>query len=202
MLLATTAMASLTVTLNQNSYSYGEGGQFTAITSGNGTFQTFCVDTSHYFYPGHTYDYTISQNTTSPQGGNLSLGSAYLYDLFLTDALPNYTSNQKYNAGQLQYAIWALENESLNGHFIDTTGNIYYDLAVNHYGSAYNAEQDSNGAFNIGVMNLTDQNGCPAQSQLVQTAVPEPSTIVAGMLLLLPLGASMVKIARKKHLHS
>jgi hypothetical protein len=49
-------------------------------------------------------------------------------------------------------------------------------------------------------MQLTSLNGSIAQSMLVNnppTSVPEPATVVAGMLLLLPFGISTARILLK-----
>jgi hypothetical protein len=52
----------------------------------------------------------------------------------------------------------------------------------------------ANGAY--GVEDMTLNNPGQAQDQLIM-AVPESTTIIAGALLLLPLGASTFKILRK-----
>ena len=54
---------------------------------------------------------------------------------------------------------------------------------------------DANGAYGVVALNLTDKQGNYYQSQLGM--VPEPSTVVAGALLLLPFGVSTVRILRK-----
>ena len=59
---------------------------------------------------------------------------------------------------------------------------------------------NGNGLDGVVAMNLyTEPNGTPiAQPQLAQ--VPETTTVVAGLLLLLPLGASTLRIFRQNRL--
>ncbi len=85
-----------TVTLYQNSYSYGNGGEFTAISStldptslgystkaqvtinGKGTgFETFCLEYTQEFNPGTAYNYGISNAAIA--GGPASSGSGSNY---------------------------------------------------------------------------------------------------------------------------
>jgi hypothetical protein len=143
-LLATNSYASFdgTVTLNSSAYSWGNGGEFTAVTSGLGTFQTFCIEYTEEFGPGNTYQY--NENTGAVAGGagadaidshtglpmdNISIGTAYLYSQFRNGGLGTLTASQ---AGQVQNAIWYLENEislaqlsTMNG----VDGTYYYNLA-------------------------------------------------------------------------
>ena len=53
----------------------------------------------------------------------------------------------------------------------------------------------SGGAYGVFALTLTDANRGYAQPILGM--VPEPSTVVAGVLLLLPFGVSTVRILRK-----
>jgi hypothetical protein len=48
----------------------------------------------------------------------------------------------------------------------------------------------------VAALNLGDPG--QVQAQLVIVPVPEPTTVIAGVLLLLPFGASTLKILRKK----
>jgi hypothetical protein len=210
-----------TITLYQGSYSYGNGGEFTAVTSGLGTFQTFCIEYNEEFGPGNTYQY--NQNTGAVVGGagadatdshtglpmdNISLGTAWLYSQFRAGTLTldtgtgsYFNANRQANAGELQQAIWFLEDE------VGGVDNGYVTLAETELGkNLAQIETDSNGAYGVIALNLF--NGPSAtqvtidgvtynlnQDQLAIT--PEPTTIIAGALLLLPFGASTMRILRK-----
>jgi hypothetical protein len=222
-LCATNLYASFdgTVTLNSSAYSWGNGGEFTAVTSGLGTFQTFCIEYNEEFGPGNTYQY--NQNSGAVAGGagvdaidshtglamdNISIGTAYLYSQFRNGGLGTLTASQ---AGQLQNAIWYLENEitfaqlsTMNG----VDGTSYYTLAKTGTSTTDTTVfNDSLGAYGVIAMNLfngaygtpvTNPNGTNYSLNQDQLAVvPEPTTMIAGALLLLPFGASTLRILRK-----
>ncbi len=58
---------------------------------------------------------------------------------------------------------------------------------------------NANGAYGVVALNLWDSNGSSTapNKQPMLGIVPEPSTIIAGALLLLPFGVSTVRILRK-----
>jgi hypothetical protein len=229
-LFATNLYASIdgTLTLSQGSYSYANGGEFTAATTGLGTFQTFCIEYNEEFGPGNKYDY--KENTGAVAGGaganaidpntglamdNISIGTAYLYSQFRNGGLVISTAAQ---AGQVQNAIWYLENEinltqlsTMNG----VDGTYYYNLAKTGTSTTDTTVfNDSLGAYDVIALNLF--NGAYStpvqgpngkiynlnQDQLAIdpgfTQVPEPTTMIAGALLLLPFGASTLRILRKR----
>jgi hypothetical protein len=213
-----------TMTLSQGPYSWGNGGEFTAVTSGLGTFQTFCIEYNEEFVPNDTFDY--NENTGAVAGGagvdatdpntglpmdNISIGTAYLYSQFRNGGLGTLTASQ---AGQLQNAIWYLEGEislaqlsTQNG----VDGTYYYNLAKTGTGTTDTTVfKDSNGAYGVIALNLFNGtefstpvtiNGVTYnlnQDQLAIVPVPEPTTVVAGALLLLPFGASTFRILRRQ----
>jgi len=180
------SIATPTVTLYQNSYSYGSGGQFTAVTSGNGTFQTFCIDTSHEFTPGTSYNYSIGNYTYVGSGNQLTIGVAYLYNSFLEGNLNGYQYGDANSAGSLQNVIWSLQNESYgNSEASFVSGNPFYNDLITQFLTINNAELSSNGAYGIEVMNLYDCNNNQIQSQLV--SVQEHGTLLVSSFLLLGL---------------
>jgi hypothetical protein len=189
-------------------FSYGNGGEFQAVTSGIGTFQTFCIEENENFSPGSAYNYRINTgavkggagaNATDPFTGNsmdnISIGTAWLYDQFSDGTLSgyNYTygSGRSATAGALQNAIWWLENEG-------GANNAFVTLAETMLGlNDTTVRNDSQGAYGVKALNLYDGNGNVVQDQLA-IVVPEPTTLIAGALLLLPFGISTLRIVRRK----
>ena len=221
LLLAGNAFGAMTITLTTDSKTGSNGGgEFFAKTSGNGNFETFCIDPSHSFTTGKKYNYTISQNTTDPNisytynkwgqktkvttVNYISIGTAFLYSEFLDNDFGTWSSSK---STLLQNTFWALEGEISNISSILNTGNMFYNDLIAQFGSIGNAEKDAgaDNIYGVAVMNLYDpKTGALAQSQLVRcytppvVSVPEPSTVVAGALLLLPLGVSVLKVLRRK----
>lgn len=174
-------------------------------------FQTFCIETSEYFSPGVAYNISLNSRAMYggqfPNGDPISIGTAWLYSQFAAgtlvglDALNNpvaynyaYGPGRTLSAGALQQAIWWLEGEAVDPGNTDA----FRNAVIAQFGSAAAAEVDANGAYGVLVLNLWDKNtGAVAQDQLI--LVPEPTTVLAGLLLLLPLGASTIRILRKNH---
>lgn len=225
LLLAGNAFGAMTIKLTTDSNTGGNGGgAFYAQTSANGNFETFCIDPSHSFTAGKTYNYNISQNTTDPNisyisttkhghttvtkvttENYISIGTAFLYSSFLDGDLGNNWT--KSDSTLLQQTLWALEGEISNVSNILKASNQFYQDLIKKFGSIGAAEVDAgaDNIYGVAVMNLYDpKTGALAQSQLVRcytppvVSVPEPSTIVAGALLLLPLGVSALKVLRRK----
>jgi hypothetical protein len=222
LLFAGNAFGTMTVKLSTDSNTGGHGGgAFYAQTSGKGSsgnFETFCIDPSHSFTTGKPYYYTISQKTTDPyyydNRGNrktlaspnyISIGTAFLYSQFLDGNLGDDWT--KSDSTLLQQTFWALEGEISNVSSILNTGNTFYNDLITQFHNISAAEADAgeDNIYGVAVMNLYDpRSGALAQSQLIRcytppvVSVPEPSTIVAGVLLLLPLGVSALKILRRK----
>jgi hypothetical protein len=222
-------------------YQTGYGGEFTLLASGSiltdlvglyvqgktsnvlglgtNTFQTFCIEGSEYIYPNTTFNAAISDRAInggllpSAGGDPLSVGSAYLYYLFLTGDWTgtgvsyDYT-NRAVSADLLQKAIWWLEGEENQTY---NASNPYELLVVTKFVGAANAMADNyqNGIrqYPVQVLNLYLQNGSLAQDQLIGVpavtdpaalpAVPEPAT-----LLLMGFGSGFmgfgIKRLRKK----
>ena len=166
--------------------------------SGKMYFQTFCVEYNEEFTPGNTYNVGISQNAMyggQPMGGDpISIGTAWLYSQFAAGTLSGYNyvygggRQNSASAGALQQAIWWLEGESggVKTSFVTTAESA---LSLNDT----TIKNNSSGAYGVAVLNLGAAGA--VQDQLV--IVPEPTTVIAGALLLLPLGASAVRILRR-----
>ena len=230
LLCASNAFAGLTVTLSQNAYSSGSGGEFNAVTTGGnfladyaaststavgaGTgFETFCIDASHYWYSGVTYNATLGSTTYAGSGNQISIGTCYLYSQFAAGTLNGYSylttgSTRKTSAGLLQNTLWALEGEiSSAGIFV--VGNVFYNDLMSEFQNSITAAEANAGTNNFGVAVLQlSCSGVIGQSQLVetnstsqshsQTPIPEPSSVLAGALLLVPLGVQALRRLRNR----
>ncbi len=217
--------ASMSVTLNQDTgnYSYGNGGEFQAVGDAglnsvvnwsayasstavkDDYFQTFCTEQLEYFNPGSSYSVSSIGNNAlynagGPPGVPITLGVAYLYSQFASGGLAaygyvyNYGANRVASAGNLQEAIWYLLGEL--GDNAQLTGTAL--LALQNSGIAEaNWTAAANGAFGVQDMVLSQPG--QAQDQLVIT-VPEPTTMIAAALLLLPFGASTLRILRRNRM--
>jgi hypothetical protein len=181
--------------------------QTTAVTTGPnlGNFETFCIGSQVDYNSGQSYTYSINtavQPFTTENGGGLqyvALGTAWLYSQYRAGHIGDGSSNDA-NNDALQAAIWFLQGQAggINNSFVT--------LAATAVGGVANLENLSNGAFNVYALNLSvgSGNSAPgdlagyAQPQLCLIPVPEPATIAAGAMLLLPLGASMVRVLRNR----
>jgi hypothetical protein len=164
--------------------------------AGKTYFQTFCIEFTEEFTPGAKYSVSTSDRALyggHPTGGvPVTLGTAWLYSQFASGGLSAYGYNYAYGSGRtgsanlLQQAIWALQGQG----GVDTFGWIAIAAAHVTGGDAYAA---ANGAYDVKALNLGD----PGQVQDQLVIVPETTTLVAGALLLLPFGASTLRIVRK-----
>ena len=224
--------AAMQVTLYQDIYSFSDGGEFNAVpdaallsvnptlagyapatadpTAANPNFQTFCIETGEYFYPGTTYNVTISDEIMYdggqfPNGEPITIGTAWLYSQFAAGTLSGYDysdSGRTVSAGDLQQAIWYLQGEvaSLINGGSGADGTVFYNAAASALGGTIN--NAANGAYGVVALNLwvpnpDGSNGAGAQDQLMVlpelSAVPEPSAASFGLLILLPLGMKKVR---------
>lgn len=202
----------------------GGGGEFSAHVTGanfinnysdlakyNGGFSTFCLEYNEIIGYGGTYNVAVSSGAVDGgvRGGNpdpISKGTSYLYEQFGKGTLAGYNyadaTARQASSLMLQQAIWYLEGEIPNtldgaGYALyNPAGNSFLDAVSGKFGSLLNAEANANGG-NVVVLNITDANGNRVQDQLAIAIVPETSTVLAGVLLLLPLGASTLRIVRK-----
>lgn len=206
LLSATSVFATIagtgSVTITDNRASLGDFWADTSPTTGPdlGSFATFCLNPEAQAGAGLAFNYTLSDSAvpgapaTSGNPNPLSIGTSYLFWNFsqgtLATIVPAYGNNQTQNS-LLQQAIWYLEGDS--NHTPSPGSNAYVSAAIAAYGTLAGAQADANGAYGVEVMNRI---GTSYQPMLA--AVPEPSTVVAGALLLLPFGVSTLRILRKK----
>ncbi len=224
---ATSSLASITIKSTPNRASSGPGaggGEFIAVIAptdytqyyyngaGNndavysGGFATFCLEKNELV--GFNTPYTASISMAAMAGGGgavngkdvISKGTAWLYSQFAAGILDDYnynynTSGRRASAGLLQEAFWYLEHE-IYLWSSQINANPFLDAVEDLFGSLTNAKKDSQGEYWVRVLNIYDRHGNRIQDQLI--VVPEASTIIAGALLLLPFGASTLRILRNK----
>jgi hypothetical protein len=191
-----------TLYFTNSTFQNGVGGEFNAVTTGLGSFATFCIEDGEFIGQPPSGPYTYTINTGAVTGGpgadatdpntslpmdNVSLGTAWLYSQFsagtltLDNGTGSYFTNELANAGELQQAIWFLEDEAPG------VSNGYVVLAETELGETFSQiHADSEGAYGVVALNLFNPDGSVAQDQLAIDPefepVPEPTT--AGCFLL------------------
>lgn len=172
-----------------------------------GSFATFCIEDGEFIGQPPSGPYTYTINTGAVTGGpganatdsapghtgltmdNVSIGTAWLYSQFSAHTLTldtglgtYFDANREANAGELQQAIWFLEDEAPG------VDNGYVALVQTALGNLTlpQVEADSNGAYGVVALNLFDSNGNLAQDQLAVNPqlvpAPEPATTACFML--------------------
>ncbi len=221
--------AAMQVTPYQNLYyySYGDGGEFSALpnaallslnptlagyasVTANSTapyFQTFCIETKVDFTPGETYNVTIGNEIFNdgqfPSGEPIMMGTAWLYSHFAAGTLSGYDytygSGRTVSAGDLQQAIWYLQGEATSLVNDGVNGTAFYNAAVSALGGTIHNAAD--GAYGVVVLNLWvpgPHGSNGAAAQDQLMIVPEPSVVSFGLLLLLPPGMYKVRALFRK----
>jgi hypothetical protein len=190
------------------------GGNGLAGVLGTG-YSAFCIEfNEHISLPGN---YDANLNTQAVLGGGgpnpdpISRGTAWLYSQFRSGTLaanaPGYANTDAGN-NSLQQAIWWLEQETSAFSGSAPAGS---EVSFNNYlvaaavaatgaGTAANARNiDANGEWGVMALNLFNgpPGGLGSNDQDMLAIVPEPTTLIAGALLLLPFGASTIRFMRK-----
>jgi hypothetical protein len=186
-------------------------------TAPNDSFQTFCLGSQIDFTPPASYHSQIS-DTVQPAGpapggvgapGYVTWGTAWLYSQFRAGTLSGLTHITDNDA--LQVAIWTLQNQSLSGISFGTGANLttiqndataLENFVATQAGKAGVSDtSDAAGAFGVYALNMytgTSTSPSYVQPELVLVPVPEPATVLAGALVALPLGLSVVRSLRKE----
>jgi hypothetical protein len=193
-----------TAVLNWNPEYPNSGGPFEAAITPNGStqpidFTTFCVSIVTTFSPGATYNYDISPiiaaNVPPTVPTYITYGTAYIYNQFL-----NGNVNLVNNPSAVQSTIWYLQG-LLNGYTDPENGNdLQGDISAILGNVPLSQSQliaPANGAFGVEALNLYGAGQPPGQSQPQLIETPEPTTIISGALMLLPFGASTLRILRR-----
>lgn len=197
------------------------------VTTKNETVQeqgieTFCVEMTETMSPGTPYTASLDGNTISPgaKGARnyLTMGTAYLYSQFAQGKLSgyDYTSGpgREVSADELQDAIWYLQGEMTTGNggnqndwdngnlaysfnLSDPTADPFVALAEQACGNSLAGAECTNTLYYVQVLELTCGTQ-PAQDQLIYCPVPEPGTLAAGALFLVPLGWSVLRRFHRK----
>jgi len=175
------------------------------VTYSGNTFQTFCLERNETLSPG-TYNWTLSSaahnggvggatNNTDP----ICAATAYLYGLFYSGQLTNFGgfsynynfgSNRTASAGELQDALWLLEDELTSSQINHSTAGWAWAQA------ALSAVGSSTDIGNVRVLTLTDSTG---NHQDVLVMVPLPSAALLGFGLMSAVGVVGILRRRKSH---
>jgi hypothetical protein len=165
----------------------------------NGVFTpSFCIDVAHDVYAGeifHDYSYAALPDApdtpAGPMGAPTAIAIEKLWAKYFTAA---QADNSGVTAAALQVAIWETEG----GGQLLGNGSPGYTVT----------ESDGAGVSALVATMLAALPSLTAEADLVAivspdgqsyvVAVPEATTVIAGVLLLLPLGASAVKILRNR----
>lgn len=213
--LVTSTMAAPTVTISQGSYQYGSGGEFAAIIGNGGDaslpdgyqFQTFCIEKDEFLNFGGTYYYTV--NTVADAGGvgggapdPLDSRTAWLYNEFTKQTngalagmydFSNANGLRTSDAGQLQDALWSLENELTSALSVTSKAYDFVQLAEQSDWYANNMIGD------VRILNLFSD---AAKTQYAQDVLVKglPAVPVPGAMLLAGLGTVCAGYLRRRRL--
>jgi hypothetical protein len=162
------------------------GGLFNVVTSANGSFGTFCIETSEFLSFGTTYFYEISTsalyNNAPGNSDPISLGTAYLFAFYQTISGAGITpyANDAAHNDLIQQAIWYFESEG------GGSANVYTAAVIAILGASYSS--DANGAYGVYAMNLNDYDPATFAGRHQDLLVQVPDGGLTVMLLGLGLG--------------
>ncbi len=182
-------------------------------------FTAFCLERNEFVsVPGSGYSVTVNNAAIKggqggPQPDPLSKATAWLYSEFrlgnlaadvLAQTGATWTPGSNAGGDQLQDAIWFFEQENtsygVGGNLIITAKKaLGYGIGAGSDTAAIN--DDANGAYHVKALNLYTVDGqgqITTYNQSMLTMVPEPTTMIAGALLLLPFGASTMRFIGKR----
>jgi hypothetical protein len=185
------------------------------------SYVTVCTDIEGTLYLGQYYEYVTPVTPFSGQAGiNPNWGTGINGDGSAAKAIQNaahlfYTYNQLTSAGiggtveqmaALQLAVWeVLYNTTASGSVTGTRFTVSGgDAGAIALASSWLSGLDGNYGLAGYLLYPTQGGGVNADGEppqeLLIAAVPEPTTVIAGALLLLPFGASTLRILRRKRM--
>ena len=190
---------------------------YSPLVSGSNTFQSFCAESTAGVYSNTALNGKLSlvgNNTYNTSSKALSVGTAYLYKLFATGELLNYSyTNGASNSSTLRTALWAAMGSTT---VADWNADPYLSqlLAVNSdknfWLSTYDASQhyDCIGDYTVLILQCTTTSGMNTQDAYYlikgsggSASAPEPATLALWMIGgLLPIGYKVRSSMWKKRI--
>ena len=173
-------------------------GVYNLTVGGIGAVPSFCIDVAHGFDVGQTFNgfstVPLASAPNSPAGPMGASAANTIEGLWGTYYTPGIGAS---DAAALQVAIWMAVDGGNNPGSVplvfgaDATTQAAVTEANTMLGSI------STYAQLYGLVGTATPNG---DSQSFVVPVPEPTTVIAGLLLLLPLGASTLRIIRRNRM--
>jgi hypothetical protein len=168
---------------------FGPGGVYAGIynlTVDGVATPSFCIDVNR--ESGNFSDYSYVALSSAPLSPVGPMGSDHAIAIEKLWAAYYSPSMNAQDAAALQVAIWESLGNNTLGYTVTVSGN-----------DPVTAEAANMLASLSGLTGLADLRGLVSPSgQNYVVPVPEPTTMIAGALLLLPFGASTLRILRKK----
>ncbi len=180
-------------------------GNYDNGTSTDGTWiGSFCLEMREYFNNGGTYNVAISDravkggidlhepNPAELDSDIISVGTAYLFQMFAKGTLGGTSPYSLTWAKDLQEMFWFLEDERSTEATTATNWTYFKGLLVEQFGSLADSQVNNTpGGYGVAVMNLSPSDGSIGynQDQLVYLGVPD------GGVTLSLLGLSLVGLA-------
>jgi hypothetical protein len=179
------------------------------------TFYTFCTDINEFFSATKDYELVLSPNsggitpstpwaTAAPNGFDKA---SWLYNQQQPNLNAGWLSTAN-NAAAMQLAVWELLYDSNPGNvaagLLEVTGlTVAESDAANALVLQATIFFGAGGTFESGTWlkpNLAQ--GEAAHQGFLYYPVPEPSTIIAGLLLMAPMGMGVARVLRRKQQQS
>jgi hypothetical protein len=193
-------IVNLVVTTGTSAVPAYNGGVYAGIynlTVNGASVPTFCIDVAHDVYLGetfHDYSYTALASAPASPAGPMNITQAADIEK-LWAAYYSGAENNAVTAAALQVAIWETLGNGAQGYTVTESDNVGVATEAAVMLAALPGIYSE---ANVNALVSPDGQGYAADPQsLPPSVVPEPSTMLAGALLLLPFGASTLRILRR-----